>query len=298
MRPPILKPQDKIALVAPARRISREEILCSLDIFSDWGLEVVIDERLFSIENQFGGDDKTRTSAFQDALNDPEIKAIVAVRGGYGITRIIDNIDFNRLKSNPKWICGYSDVTALHSHIFNFGIESIHSTMPMLFSRDTHESIDSLRRLLFGEKYEISSSYHPLNKGGKAKGRIVGGNLSIINTIIGTSSDVDTSGCILFLEDIDEYLYNIDRMMVHLWRAGKLDNLTGLIIGHMTDMKDNTVPFGKDAYEIIHHWAQDLNIPLAFNFPIGHEPVNMAIPVFRFAELEVTIDGSFLSFED
>jgi muramoyltetrapeptide carboxypeptidase len=296
MRPPILKEKDKIAFVAPARKISREEITRSIEIITSWGLEVVIDERLFSIDNQFGGDDNSRTISFQAALNDPEIKAIIAVRGGYGITRIIDNIDFSHFKRNPKWICGYSDATALLSHVFNYGIESIHSTMPMLFPRDTPESIDSLRSLLFGETYSIPATNFSLNREGKAEGRIVGGNLSILNTLIATPSDVDTSGCILFLEDIDEYLYNIDRMMVHLKRAGKLNKLAGLVVGHMTDMKDNVVAFGKTAYEIIHYWTKDLDIPIAFNFPIGHEPINMAVPVYRNAKLEVSSEGSFLSF--
>ncbi|HYG39804.1 MAG TPA: LD-carboxypeptidase [Cytophagales bacterium] len=296
MRPPHLKRNDKVAFAAPARKIKQEEIAYSIKILESWGLEVVVDERLFRQCNQFGGNDEERIELFQDLLNNKEIKAIICVRGGYGITRIIDRVDFSGLLRNPKWICGYSDVTALLCHLFKMDIEGIHSTMPMLFERDKPESLESLRKILFGEDYSISSPGHSLNKYGVAEGKVVGGNLSILNTLIGTPSDLETSGSILFLEDIDEYLYNIDRMTVQLKRTGKLNNLSGLIVGHMTDMKDNTIPFGSTAFEILHNWTKEYNIPVAFGLPVGHEPENMAIPFGRIGRLKVCDKGASLSF--
>lgn len=295
-RPPYLEINNKVALAAPSRKIKPEEISFATQILKSWGLHVCIDDRLFKESNQFGGTDEERLSLFQDLLDSQEVKAIFCVRGGYGITRIIDRLDFSIFKKYPKWICGYSDVTALLCHIYNLEIEAIHSTMPLLFERDTPESVDSLRKVLFGIENSIIAPSSVLNRHGSASGRVVGGNLSILNNLIGSPSDIDTTNTILFIEDLDEYLYHIDRMMVHLKRAGKLDNLAGLIIGHMSDMKDNTIPFGSDAYEIIYSWIKDYNFPVAFGFPIGHQPMNLAFPHGRIGKLNVGKEGSSLTF--
>ena len=236
-----------------------------------------------------------RLSDFQQMIDNPDIKAIVCARGGYGTTRIIDALDFSSLYKNPKWIVGFSDVTALHLKLFKVGIKSVHGTMPLLFSNaENNSSIESLRRSLVGESEVITSSPNPLNKFGKATAPIMGGNLSLIVDSIGTSTDPDTNGKILVLEEIDEYKYKIDRMLMHLKRSGKLDNLAGLIVGHMTDIKDPEIPFGETIEEIVVSKTTKKNYPIAFNFPIGHENPNLAWVHGSVMTLNVTEAGAQL----
>ena len=279
--PPKLKPGDTIAIVAPARKISLEELNPAIAIFESWGLKVFIHSQLFSTEHQFAGNDAIRTQVFNDCLNNPKVKAIICARGGYGTVRIVDHLQLVNLSTQPKWIIGYSDITVLHSHIHqNTLATTVHATMPInMQAHNAHEaSIISLKQVLMSDdKVEYSMPSHLLNRLGQAEGILVGGNLSVLYSLLGSESDVDTAGKILFIEDLDEYLYHVDRMMQAMKRAGKLANLAGLIVGGMSDMKDNAIPFGKTAEQIIAETAAEYNFPVCFNFPAGHQPENMSL---------------------
>jgi muramoyltetrapeptide carboxypeptidase len=221
-------------------------------------------------------------------LDDDSVKAIISARGGYGTLRIIDKLNFEKFQKNPKWIIGYSDVTVLHSHVHrNCGIETLHATMPINFHKD-EESVETLRKALFGEKISYEISAQPMNRNGEAQGELVGGNLSLLYALQGSSSDINTEGNILFIEDLDEYLYHIDRMVVSLKRSGKLSKLAGLVVGGMNDMKDNQVPFGKTAGEIIAEAVAEFKYPVCFGFPAGHTAKNLALPLGRRAKLKVS----------
>lgn len=288
IRPEYLKEGDKIGLVATARKINPIEIAEATETFVNWGLEVFLGDHVFGQDNQFSGSDKERASDLQNMIDRKDIKAIICVRGGYGTVRVVDRINWKKLKESPKWLVGFSDITIIHSHLNRqVGMESIHSLMPLNFATASHAAINSLRKALFGKELKYSIASHKLNKTGSAEAEIVGGNLSIIYNVTGSISDIDTKGKILFLEDLDEYLYHIDRMMMNLWRAGKLDKLKGLIIGGMTEMNDNKVPFGKDAYQIIHDIVKAYSYPVCFNFPAGHFPDNRALILGRKVKLEV-----------
>lgn len=278
VRPPKLIPGDKIAIVATARKISPDELQPAIQVFQSWGLEVVVDDELFAVDHQFAGGDEIRASLFQRYLVDTNIKAIISARGGYGTVRMIDKIDVSPLQSHPKWIIGYSDITVLHNHIHQHtNLMSLHATMPinMQAHNFNKESVHALRDVLMGEHFiNYPIQPHVLNKPGLISGELVGGNLSVLYSLLASSSDIDTSGKVLFIEDLDEYLYHIDRMMQALKRAGKLAHLRGLIVGGMSDMKDNLVPFGQTPEEIILNCVNTYNYPVLFNFPAGHESVN------------------------
>lgn len=297
LTPPYLKPGDAIGIAAPGRKISAEDFKAAVDIISSWGLEVDQAPNLFSgAHNYLAGSDSERITDFQNLIDDPNIKAILCARGGYGTTRILDELDFSSLLKNPKWIVGFSDITALHLHLVRLGISSIHGTMPVLFCRaDSRPSVESLWSILKGFKQEISAPPDRLNKHGEATGRIIGGNLSLIADAIGTSNDPDTKGKILVLEEIDEYTYKIDRMLMHLKRSGKLKDLAGLVIGHMTDIKEPELPFGQTVKEIILEKVSGFGYPVSFNFPIGHENPNMAWIHGGLMTLSVKENGSKLA---
>ena len=289
--PSYIKRGDKIGIVSTARRISKEKIYPAVKIFKEWGLEVVLGKHLFEEYNQFAGTDEQRTADLQQMLDENSVKAIVCARGGYGTVRIIDKLNFSNFIKKPKWIAGYSDVTVLHSHIHsNFGIETLHSTMPLNISENkfTEESLESFRKALFGEKITYSLKTSSLSRKGKAEGILVGGNLSILYSLIGTKSDINTNGKILFIEDLDEYLYHIDRMMMNLKRAGKLKNLAGLIVGGMSEMNDNKIPFGKTANKIIAETIEEYNYPVCFDFPAGHKNDNRVLILGR--EIKFNVD--------
>ena len=286
IQPPYLKRGDKIGIVATARKISTEEINPAIAIFKSWGLEVVVGNNLFNTYNQFSGTDEERANDLQTLLNDTSIKAIISARGGYGTVRIIDQINFTSFTKNPKWIIGYSDITVLHAHIHNLGIETLHATMPINFNKNA-EALESLRKALFGEKIKYEIETNPSNRKGISEGELIGGNLSILYSLSGSISDINTKGKILFLEDLDEYLYHIDRMMMNLKRTGKLSHLAGLVIGGMSDMKDNTIPFGKTAEEIILDAVNEYDYPVCFNFPAGHIDRNLALLFGRKIKLEI-----------
>jgi muramoyltetrapeptide carboxypeptidase len=296
--PQPLIPGDKIAIVATARKISREELQPAIDMFGGYGLTVVADDLLFSSHNQFAGTDEVRASMLQQYIDDDSVKAIISARGGYGTVRIIDQIDFSRLIKHPKWVIGYSDITVLHSHMFTHtGIATLHATMPVNMQQHNinKQSVEALMKVLMSDKplhYQVPAQ--PLNREGEATGELVGGNLSVLFSLLGSASDLDTSGKILFLEDLDEYLYHIDRMMQALNRAGKLANIKGLIVGGMSEMRDNQVPYGYNASEIIAQHARQYDFPVAFGFPAGHEPVNL--PLIMGAKYRMLVNKDGLSF--
>jgi len=295
LTPPYLKPGNKIGIISTARKLTESELEPALIVFADWGLEVVLGKHLFDEDNQYAGTDKQRAADLQGMLNDDEIRAIICARGGYGTVRIIDRIDFNRFLKYPKWIVGYSDITVLHSHIHtNFGIETLHAIMPLNFP-GAPEALSTLKKALFGESLTYELEPHPFNRNGHCRGQVVGGNLSLLYSLNNTLSDIDTTDKILFIEDLDEYLYHIDRMMMNLRRSGKLKRLAGLIVGGMMEINDNEVPFGKTAYEIIAEAVKPYSYPVIFQFPAGHVSDNRVLIIGRRTEMTVA-ERVFLRF--
>lgn len=279
--PPYLNPGDTIGLVCPAGSMPVEKISeCIRVINEDWGFTTKAGDTLGKQFNYFSGTDEQRLADFQKMLDDDDVKAILCARGGYGLTRIIDKIDFTKFKKNPKWIIGFSDITILHAHTYrNLYISTLHAPMANAFNKGEYknEFVQSLRNALEGKKLKYQCAPHEFNKKGVAIGELVGGNLALLVHLTGTESDIKTKGRILFLEDVGEYLYNIDRMMRQLQRSGKLDKLAGLIIGGFTDCKDTETPFGQTAYEIIRDVVQEYDYPVCFGFPVSHEKENYAL---------------------
>jgi muramoyltetrapeptide carboxypeptidase len=289
MTPPYLNPGDKIAIVSPARSITFEEVYPTIKLMQKWGLEVVLGTHVFNRDNQFGGTDEQRTHDLQQMLDDESIRAVLCSRGGYGTLRIIDKLDFTKFQKNPKWIIGYSDITVLHAHIHrHFGIETLHALMPVNINQETPEdSLETMKNVIFGSKIGYTFNATRYSRPGDADGVLVGGNLSILYSIMGSRSEPDTAGKILFLEDVDEYLYHIDRMMMNLKRAGKLQKLRGLIVGGMDRMNDNAIPFGRSANQIIADAVSEYDFPICFDFPAGHGPRNLALILGRRIRLRV-----------
>lgn len=286
--PPFLKANSKVGIVAPAKKVSRQEMEMAIQILEDWGLQVSLGKHLFSVYNQFAGTDRERTEDLQQMLDNPGLEAIICARGGYGTIRIVDNLVFDQFKKYPKWLVGFSDITVLHCHVHNLGVESIHGIMPLLFPKQTNDTIESLRKALFGEELIYETLPHPLNREGNAQGQLVGGNLSLFANTIGTTSEIETEGKILFLEDVNEYLYHLDRMMLHLYRAGKLAHLSGLIVGQFSEVKDNQIAFGSTVNEIIADIIQEYEYPVCYDFPVGHEVHNLAIRCGKISSLQVS----------
>lgn len=297
--PPFLKPGSTIGIVATARKLTWEELEPTIGLLTDAGFTVRTGQRMFGAENQFSGSDEDRAADMQRMLDDPDINAILCARGGYGTVRIIDKLDFTEFVKHPKWLCGFSDITVLHAHINqNFGIATLHSSMPLSMRElpDNHVQVTTLIQSLKGElpSYEFDS--HPLNRIGEMEGEIVGGNLSVLYSILGSKSDINTDGKILFIEDLDEYLYHIDRMMMNLKRNGKLAKLKGLVVGGMSDMNDNTIPYGKSAVEIIREAVEEYDYPVCFNFPAGHIDDNRALILGKKAAIRITDNGSHFQY--
>ena len=286
--PKTLKKGDKVSIISTARKITMQELIPSIKILKSWGLEVVFGENLFKENNQFSGTKKQRVEDLQNAINDNSISAILCARGGYGTVQIIDDINFSNLQKNPRWIIGYSDVTVLHSHLHNVGIATLHASMPINFVKNTEESLNSLKNILFEGKNTIEYNSQKINNIGNVNSEIVGGNLSILYSLIGSDSDINTNGKILFIEDLDEYLYHIDRMMINLKRNGKFENLEALIVGGMSDMNDNEISFGKSVIEIISECVAEYNYPVCFNFPAGHLDDNRTIIFGQQSELIIS----------
>ena len=281
--PPYLKKGDTIGILCPAGYMPLEKASTCMNVLEQWGYKVKAGVTLGSgSTNYFSGTDIQRRADLQQMLDDPQVKAILCARGGYGMGRIIDYLDFTCFRKHPKWIIGFSDITVLQSHIFtHFRIASLHAPMAAAFNDEEYknEYIDSLKRALEGKKARYQATPHSFNRKGEAVGELVGGNLALIAHLVGTPSDIKTKNRILFLEDVGEYLYNIDRMLWQLKRSGKLNRLAGLIIGGFTDNKDTERPFGKTAYEIIKEVIADYDYPVCFNFPVSHGKENYALKV-------------------
>lgn len=300
IKPGRLHRGDKIAIIAPARKVSKDQVKTAVKTFEQWGLTVELGKNLFSeVHSYLAGSDEQRLDDLQRAINDSSIKAIIAARGGYGAGRIIDRINFSALQSHPKWIVGFSDITALHLKAAQQGLMSIHGTMPILFDRnDSDASIESLRQVLFDDNSKIEFKTHTANRCGITSGQLVGGNLSLVIDSLGTSSELDTEGKILIIEEIDEYVYRLDRMLNHLKRAGKFEKLKGLVVGHMTDIKESELAFNESFVEIVLNAVKDFQFPVAFNFPSGHENPNLAWIHGDFYELRVTESECRLKLQD
>lgn len=289
--PAYLQKGDTIAIVAPAGILKNRKYIIdkAKKLAENWGLKVVYGKYMFSQNNHFAGTDDERCEDFQQALDNPNIKAIWAARGGYGSVRILDKLDFTKFKESPKWVIGYSDITAFHNHIHNLGVETIHGMMGTSMQdnpQDIPETIETLRKALFGEtlRYEISSS--KMNRKGMVSGELVGGNIAILASMLGSDSQISTEGKILFIEEIGEYKYSIDRLLQSLKRAGYFTKVKAVIVGDMTKVKKNTTPWGSSIEQLILDVIPK-NVPILFNFPAGHEPDNRALIMGRNIELNI-----------
>ncbi len=274
--PNYLKKGSKIALVAPARKIGRDEIAAAVKWIEEKDFLAIYDDRLFAEYHQLAGDDDFRASVLQDYLDRDDIDAIFCVRGGYGTIRIVDKLDFTKFAKHPKWIVGYSDVTVLHAKMQQLGYQSIHGTMAINFPTNTPEALESLYNALTG-KWHTVETRHGTSLQSFDGTPIVGGNLSVLYSMLGSDLFPETDGKILFIEDLDEYLYHIDRMMMGLKRAGKLANIKALMVGAFSDMHDNTIPFGMTAKEIIFEKVKEYGYPVIWDYPAGHIDDNRAI---------------------
>jgi muramoyltetrapeptide carboxypeptidase len=284
-QPPYLKKGDKIAIVSPAKMLTRN-IDQGISILKSWGLEVIIGSSVYASENQFAGSDDLRAGDLQQFLDDREIKAIIAARGGYGTIRIIDQLNFSTFSESPKWIVGFSDITVLLSHLLaDVNTMSIHGQMPYTFDNATPESLESLRKALFGEpnSYTYNSTFS--NISGLAEGILIGGNLTMLVMLAGSISEMDYTDKVLFLEDVGEQEYSIDRMMRMLKRSGKLAKLKGLIIGAFNEIEEEQTPFGQTPEHIIYELVKEYGYPVCFNFPTGHVEDNKALTLGKLVQL-------------
>ena len=290
--PPYLKPGNTIGITCPAGYMAMEKASTCIQTLQEWGYAVMIGKTLVSTsENYFSGTDEERRDELQAMLDDKSIDAILFGRGGYGVVRIIDKLNFKKFIKNPKWLIGYSDITVLHSHLLNkYNIASMHAPMTGAFNdiKNSKEFIDALHKAITGKKASYSCAPHEFNRKGNVSGILIGGNLSLLTNLIGTPSDFDTKNKILFLEDVGEYLYKIDRMLFQLKRSGKFDKLAGLVIGGFTEMKDTERPFGKKIDELIYEVVKDFDFPVCFNFPVSHTKENYALKVGGSYQLKIT----------
>lgn len=297
IQPPPLQKGDKVAIIATARSISKENLQPAVKLLKSWNLQPVLGSSIGLQHNQFAGTDKERAADLQHQINDIDINAIWCAKGGYGSIRILDLVDFSMLNTHPKWIIGYSDVTAIHLHLQSLGIASLHAQMASGIESKSASTSEELKNVVFENKLQIEyASTHPNQVNGEVKGEVLGGNLSVLYSAIGSKSMPSFKNKILFIEDLDEYLYHIDRMMQNLKRSGLMSEISGLIVGGMSDMNDNSVAFGKTAEEIIYEAVKDLNIPVAFNFPAGHLETNLPIIFGKSAHLSVTSERVQLTY--
>lgn len=296
-KPPVLKKGDAVAIVATARKVNLDELNFAIRLLESWELNPIIGSSIGLSNHQFAGSDQERATDFQNQLNDPKIKTIWCARGGYGTVRMLDLIDFSNFKNHPKWIIGYSDVTAIHAHLQSENQMSIHAEMPALIEKKTQTTADSLKQMLFGKnlfyQWENSGKFY---RNGGVEAELVGGNLSVLYSLLGSKSSIHPKNKILFLEDLDEYLYHIDRMMQNLKRNHWFDQLAGLIVGGMNEMNDNQIPFGKNAEEIIWEYVKDYDFPVSFHFPAGHLKENLALKLGSKVSFKVNLTESSLRF--
>ena len=295
--PPYLKKGDTVAIVCTARKFFPEEAKPAIDLLESWGLKVRLGKTIGLDSCQLGGSDMERAADFQEQLDNDNIKAIWCARGGYGTVRIIDMIDFSKFKKHPKWVMGFSDVTVLHSHINTLNVATLHSIMPFTVPKAPEEVKETFKNALFGIKNSYTIPSKSYDKKGVAKGELVGGNLSIIYSLLGSKSSIETKDKILFIEDLDEYLYHIDRMLYNMKRNDYFKNVKGIIVGSMRDMHDNEIPFGQNEVQIISEIAKDLNIPIAFEFCAGHQKDNRTLVLGSQVSFEVNETEIKLIFE-
>ena len=290
--PPYLQKGDTIGITCPGGAMPVEKVSeCIRVLNEEWGFKTKVGKTVGNEFHYFSGTDKERLDDLQQMLDDDEVKAVLCARGGYGMGRIIDQINFKKFEKQPKWIIGYSDITVLHSHLYsNYYISSLHAPMAGAFNNDgfKNEFVLSLKNALEGKKIKYQCMPHEFNKKGQAIGELIGGNLALLSHLVGTDSDIKTRGRILFIEDVGEYLYTIDRMMYQLKRSGKLAKIAGLIVGGFTDIKDTERPFGQTAYEIIRDIVKEYDYPVCYGFPISHEKENCALKIGVGYKLKIT----------
>lgn len=301
IQPQYLKAGDTVAIVAPSGILKNREreVGQATDLLKSWGLHVIVGKHVFSKADHFAGTDTQRCEDLQNAMDNPKISAIWCARGGYGTVRILDKLDYTKFKENPKWIIGYSDITALHNQIHNQGFESLHALMCVSLTKDLSEietSIDTFKSALFGNPPNYTLSGSTYNRTGEAKGQLVGGNLTMLHTMLGSETSIDTTGKILFIEEIGEYKYHIDRMLQSLKRAGYFNNCKGVIVGDISKLRKNTTLWGTSIEQLILDALSDYDFPIAFNMPAGHEKDNRALILGRTIELKVQKDKSTISF--
>jgi len=299
IQPPYLKAGDTVAIVAPSGILKNrnDEVGQAVALLKSWGLHAVVGKHVFSNDNHFAGTDAQRCEDFQNALDDPTISAIWCARGGYGTVRILDKLDYTKFKKKPKWVIGYSDITALHNQIHNQGVKTIHALMCVSLTKDLNDiayTIETFKSALFDKEMGYDLDYSIYNRIGNAKGQLVGGNLTILHTMLGSKESIDTTGKILFIEEIGEYKYHIDRMLQSLKRAGYFDNCAGLLVGGMSKMRKNTTPWGTSVEQLILDALSEYDFPIAFGMPTGHEKDNYALILGQEIELNVQRDKTLV----
>lgn len=296
--PAILEQGALVRIVAPAGKISQNKVYNAINGLYSAGYRVIAGTHVFDEYHQFAGSDADRLEDLQEAFDDPDCSAILMARGGYGLVRIIDKLDFAGFINNPKWVVGFSDITLLHSLLHLYGFQSIHAAMCAAFTprENSAQSLQTLLNTLQGKPLAYTFAQQHLNRHGSCQGVLTGGNIAILCSLLGSSSDVDTTNKVLFLEEVGEYLYRLDRMMHSLKRAGKLDKIKGLVIGGLTGMKDGETAFGQEAAEIIYHSVAEYDYPVCFGFPAGHQFDNQALVLGRTVIMACTPEGSTLNF--
>lgn len=302
VRPPYLKVGDTVAIVAPSGVLKNKnaEIQYAQDLLKSWGLHSVLGQNLYTDANHFAGTDAQRAADFQKAMDDPTISAIWSARGGYGAVRILDKLDYTKFKNKPKWVIGYSDITALHSQLHNEGFESLHAVMAAGITTDLkgiEESVATFKDAIFGKPLAYTLEGSIFNRVGKASGELVGGNLTLLHSMLGSKTNIDTSGKIIFIEEVGEHLYHVDRMLQSLKRAGYFDNCKGVLVGDFSNTRQNTTPWGSGIEQLILDALADYDFPIAFEMPAGHEDDNRALIFGRNIELAVTKEGTTVKFD-
>ncbi|WP_365940508.1 LD-carboxypeptidase [Winogradskyella sp.] len=303
IQPPYLKVGDTVAIVAPSGILKNREreVQQAVDLLNSWGLHTIVGKHVFSKSDHFAGTDDERCEDLQNAMDDPKISAIWCARGGYGTVRILEKLDYTKFKDNPKWVIGYSDITALHNQVHNEGFQSLHALMCVSLTKDLSEieySIETFKSALFGNPTDYTLESSNYNRTGEASGPLVGGNLTMLHTMLGSKESIDTSGKILFIEEIGEYKYHIDRMLQSMKRAGYFDNCNGLIVGGMSKMRKNTTLWGTSVEQLILDALADYDFPIAFGMPAGHEKKNLAMTFGKKVELKVSEDKTLFSFKN
>ncbi len=300
IQPPYLQKGDTVMIIAPAGIMKDTlKVEAGMELLKEWGLNVKLGKYLYEQNFHFAGTDAQRAEDFQNAIDDPTVKAIWCARGGYGSVRVVDTIDFSNFKQHPKWLIGFSDITVFHNEINNLGIETMHALMPITYKPENKEqkkAQKSLKKALFGKKITYRVSDSDFNKEGEATGQVVGGNLSILYSLLGSKSSINVDSKILFIEDIGEYVYHIDRMLINLKRNGYFDNCKGLIVGGISDIRENNTPFGKTAEEVILDVVKEFDFPVSFDFPAGHIRDNRTLILGRTITLKVKDNKTIVKF--